>query len=220
MNDLVSVIIPTYNRSQFVTEAIESVLAQTYPHIELIIVNDGSTDDTKERLLPYMDRIVYIEKENGGISSAVNAGLKVANGKYIARLDDDDLFMPEKTEKQLKMFEENPEAGLVTCAYFITDEVGRPISVKNMPNYSRYTTFLSLLLREWAMFPSTVMVPRRIHDQVGFYRNVFAEDLDMFLRIARFFDIRVINQPLAKYRRHTENITVTTPEDKKLKDIR
>ena len=96
MKDLVSVIIPTYNRSQFVTEAIDSVLDQTYSNIEIIVVNDGSLDDTEQKLLPYMDRITYIKKANGGISLAINAGLRVAKGKYIARLDDDDLLLDKK----------------------------------------------------------------------------------------------------------------------------
>jgi uncharacterized protein len=219
MNDLVSVIIPTYNRSHFVTQAIDSVLCQTYPNIELIVVNDGSTDDTEEKLQPYMDSITYISKENGGISSAVNAGLRIANGEYIARLDDDDLFMPEKTEKQLRVFAENPEVGLVTCEYFVADEVGRPTSLRKMPDFSRYGPFLSILLRELMMFPSIVTIRREAYDQVGLYRDVFAEDLDMHLRVTRYWDVGVVNQPLVKYRWHFGNITSTTPEDKKSADV-
>ena len=219
MNDLVSVIIPTYNRSCFVTQAIDSVLCQTYPDIELIVVNDGSTDDTEEKLQPYMGKITYIAKENGGISSAVNAGLRVANGEYISRLDDDDLFMPEKTERQLRVFAENPDVGLVACDYFIADEVGRPTSLRKIPDFSRYGPFLSILLRELMMFPSVVTIRREAYDQVGLYRDVFAEDLDMHLRVTRYWDVDVVNRPLVKYRRHFGNITSTTSEDKKTGDI-
>ncbi len=219
MNDLVSVIIPTYNRSHFVTAAIDSVLSQTYPNIEIIVVNDGSTDDTEERLQPYMDSITYISKENGGLSSAVNAGLRVANGKYIARLDDDDCFMPDKTEKQLRVFAENPGIGLVTCGFFFADETGRHTSVKEVSDFATYGPFLSVLLRELTMLPSLVMMLRDVHDQVGLYRDVFAEDLDMYLRATRYWDVGAVRQPLVKRRLHSSNITATTSEDKKTGDV-
>lgn len=217
MNDLVSVIIPTYNRSQFVTQAIESVLCQTYPNIELIVVNDGSTDDTEEKLQPYMDRLTYISKKNGGISSAVNAGLRVAKGSYIARLDDDDLFMPEKTEKQLEVFEENPDVGLVTSGCFVIDSVGRTISVRRAPDFSPYGHLLTLLLKDWVLIQPTVMVRRECHDKVGFYKDVFAEDLEMFLCISRYWNIGVFDQPLAKYRRHSGNITSLLSENEEFR---
>lgn len=216
MNDLVSVIIPTYNRSQLVTEAIDSVLCQTYPNMELIVVNDGSTDDTEEKLRPYMDRIIYIRKENGGVSSAVNAGLRAAKGKYIARLDDDDLFMPDKTEKQVRVFEQDPDVGLVTSACFITDAVGRTISVTRSPDFSQYGPFLTLLVKDWVLIQPTVMVRRECHDKLGFYKNIFAEDYEMFLRISRYWGVGVVEQPLAKYRRHSGNITSMVPENEEL----
>jgi len=206
MNDLVSVIIPTYNRSHFLVEAIESVLSQTYPNVELIVVNDGSTDDTETKLAPYMDKIEYIKKVNGGISSAVNTGLQASKGKYITRLDDDDLFLPEKIAKQVEVFENNPDIGLVTSGCFVIDSIGRITSVKNAPDFSDYGTFLSLLF-DYAIFQSTVMVLHKCHDKLGFYRKGIGEDYDMFVRIARYWEIGVVNEPLAKIRRHDGNIT-------------
>jgi len=215
MNDLVSVIIPTYNRAHFVVEAVESVLCQTYPNIELIVVNDGSTDDTEEKLKPYMDRIIYIKKENEkNIGLTVNTGLRAAKGKYIARLDDDDLFMPDKTEKQVKLFEEDPDIGLVTSKCFIIDTAGRVTAVKGLPDFSEYGTFLTLLMRDWALYQPTVMVRRECHDKLGFYKTFFAEDYEMFLRISYYWKVGVIDQPLAKYRRHTGNITNDIPQKK------
>lgn len=221
MNELVSVIIPTYNRSHLVTEAIDSVLAQTYTNIEIIVVNDGSTDDTEEKLQPYMDKIVYIKKEKGGLSSALNMGLRVANGEYIARLDDDDSFMPDKVKRQLETFAEDPEIGLVTCGYFIIDEVGRPSSVKSVSGFKKYGPFLSLLLMEWGTYPSTVILRREVHDQVGLYKNIFCEDLEMFLRVSRYWNVGVVDHPLVKYRwhTHTDSITLNTSREKKHKDI-
>ncbi len=210
MSALVSVIIPTYNRSQFITKAVDSVLSQTYKNIELIVVNDGSTDDTEEKLQPYIDRIIYRKKENGGASSAVNAGLKIAKGKYVARLDDDDLFMPEKIERQVEVFEQNPDVGMVTCDCFITDEIGRYTSLAESPDFSQYGPFVTLLLN-YTLYQPTVMVRRECHDKVGFYRDNLAQDYEMFLRISRYFDVGVVRKPLAKYRRHSSNITVTRP---------
>ena len=109
----VSIITPTYTRPRWLPDAIESALAQTYPDVELIVVNDGSTDNTEDILKPYMDRIVYIYKENSGQGDALNTGIEAATGEYIGRVDDDDLHMPEKTELQVEMFEKNPELGLV-----------------------------------------------------------------------------------------------------------
>lgn len=105
----VSVIIPTYNRAEYVTQAIDSVLAQTYPDYEIIVVDDGSTDNTKEVLLPYMDRIRYIYQENGGIGAARNTGIKMAKGNWIAFLDSDDEWLPGKLAAQIRAVERHPQ---------------------------------------------------------------------------------------------------------------
>ena len=101
MKPKVSVVIPTYNSSQFIVETLESVFAQTYKDYEIIVVDDGSTDNTKEVLQPYTSRIKYIYKENGGPASARNVGIKSAQGEYIAFLDSDDRWLPEKLEKHI-----------------------------------------------------------------------------------------------------------------------
>jgi len=102
---LVSVVIPTYNRAKFVTKAIESVLAQTYKDYEIIVVDDGSTDNTKEVLEPYMDKIRYIYRENAGVSAARNTGIRAAFGQWIAFLDSDDVWQPEKLTFQMRCVE-------------------------------------------------------------------------------------------------------------------
>jgi glycosyltransferase involved in cell wall biosynthesis len=218
MNDLVSVIIPTYNRSQFVTEAIDSVLHQTYPNIELIVVNDGSTDDTEQKLQPYLGNIIYEWQENQGPGPAVNTGLRVAKGKYIARLDDDDLFTPDKIEKQVKVFGENPDVGLVTSGCFITDSIGRIISVQKAPDFSEYGPFLSFIL-DYNLLQPTVMVRRECHDhaKVGLYKNTYAQEFNIFLRISRYWKVWVIDQPLALHRRHSGNRTVDSYKNEELK---
>src|SRR5262245_47307538 len=106
MHDLVSVVIPSYNYGQFVGEAVESALLQTWRGgVEVIVVDDGSRDDTRRRLGPYMDRIRYIYQENRGLSGARNTGIRAARGEWIALLDADDRWHPEKTEIQLEAAE-------------------------------------------------------------------------------------------------------------------
>jgi len=105
----VSVIIPTYNRARYVTKAIESVLAQTYHDYEIIVIDDGSTDNTKEVLQPYMDRIRYIYQQNAGVSAARNTGISEARGEWIAFLDSDDEWLPEKLDVQMEYVARHPE---------------------------------------------------------------------------------------------------------------
>jgi len=113
----VSVIIPTYNRARYLPEAIESVLGQTYKDIEIIVVDDGSTDDTREKLRPYMDRIKYVHTDNGGPARARNVGMRMARGKYIAFLDSDDHYYPYKIEVQAGFLDGHDDVALV-CSEF------------------------------------------------------------------------------------------------------
>lgn len=109
----VSVIIPTYNRGAFIVEAVESVLAQTYQNFETIVVDDGSTDDTLDRLEPYRSRISIVQTNHGGAPHARNAGMKVARGKYVAFLDSDDRYLPHKLALQVQILERFPDVGMV-----------------------------------------------------------------------------------------------------------
>lgn len=204
MKEQISVIIPTYNRPRWLAETIESVLAQTYPHIEVIVVNDGSTDNTEEVIELYRDRITYIYKENGGPGSAVNAGIKAAAGKYLARVDDDDLFLPEKLELQAKMFQQNPELGLIGTDHHVIDLESKIACTVAVPDFSTHGAFLSLL-QNCIFSQPTVMVRKECHDKVGFYKNTYAQDYDMWIRIARHYPVGVIHKPLAMYRKHDLN---------------
>lgn len=114
---LVSVVIPTYNRARVLPEAIDSALGQSYPRIEVIVVDDGSTDHTPRVLESYGDRILSIRKENGGVSSARNLALRAAQGRYVAWLDSDDIWLPEKTALQVALMEAHPEIVLVSSDF-------------------------------------------------------------------------------------------------------
>ena len=206
MKGRVSVITPTYNRPRWLLETIKSVLAQTYSDIEIIIVNDGSTDNTEQILEPYMDKIVYIYKENGGQGSAVNAGIAAATGEYIARVDDDDLFMPEKVELQVEMFRKQPALGLVATDCYIVNSEGKIVFTRTVPDFSRHRPFFALLQR--CLFsPPTPMVRKKCYEKAGLYGNIYGEDYDMWLRIARHYPMSVVHKALAMYRRHDSNLS-------------
>ena len=121
---LVSVVIPTYNRANLVTEAIESVFQQTYTNIEIIVVDDGSTDNTEQVLQPYLPNVHYIKQPNGGLASARNAGMRMAAGDYIAWLDADDLFEPDKIRLQVSFMEAHPEVVAVSSDFSAFDKNG------------------------------------------------------------------------------------------------
>ncbi len=134
---IVSVIIPTYNRAGFLTEAIESVLAQTCDDIEIIVVDDGSTDDTKEKLKPYKGRIEYVYIENGGPARARNVGMRMARGKYISFLDSDDLYYPKKIEIQAAFLEDHADVDLVCSELTAIDDNGKVLDELHLQNYHR-----------------------------------------------------------------------------------
>jgi glycosyltransferase involved in cell wall biosynthesis len=106
---LVSVVIPTYNRASLIAESLDSVFAQTYPRLEVIVIDDGSTDGTENAVAPYLDRIIYVRQKNQGLAGARNAGFAKASGEYIAWLDSDDLWNPEKTALQLAYLRKRPD---------------------------------------------------------------------------------------------------------------
>ena len=121
---LVSVVIPTFNRAALVGEAVASALGQAYPAIEVLVVDDGSTDGTERALQPYRDRIVYLRKANGGISAARNAGMRAARGKFIAWLDDDDVWCRDKTAIQVEVLQAHPEVVMVSTDFSAFDAHG------------------------------------------------------------------------------------------------
>jgi len=198
---------PTYNRASLLPKAIDSVFSQTYPEIELIVVNDGSTDNTEEALEPYRDKIIYIKKENGGCGDAKNAGLKVAKGKYITHLDDDDLMMPERIERLVQFFAEHPNnVGLCATSAHLIDASDQVIGLKRLGKVPQKTRLLHLLMGHVAV-QSNMMTPKEVFQRVGEYSTVHCEDYDMWLRIARRYGIGVIEDPLVKYRKHSNQIT-------------
>lgn len=209
----ISVIIPTYNRAMLLSSAIDSVLSQTYEDYELIVIDDGSTDDTTEIVNKYStDKLRYVFQENKGRSAARNYGIKLAKGEYIAFLDSDDLFVPSKLEAQVRILDNNPCYGLVYSHANTIDENG-----DNLDQYS-YTGNLSgwiypdlLYIRNNVITTPTVMVRAKALADVGGFDETMhiCEDLDLWCRIARKFQVMQICQPLAIVRvRASEQLNV------------
>jgi len=204
---LVSVIIPTYNGSRFIRETIQSVLDQTYNNLEIMVVDDGSTDDTSLIVKSITDqRITYIQQKNAGVSPARNHGITVSKGDYIAFLDHDDVWLPCKLEKQLSLFEQNPKVALIYSDAFIINE-----NNFIMGKYSHKIKFFrGRIFKE--LFSScfitilTVVIKKSVFLEVGpFLPYKICEDYDLLLKCAAKYPIDYIDEPLAKYRVHGSN---------------
>ncbi len=200
----ISVIIPTYNNEKFIAETIESVLSQTYKDYEIIVIDDGSTDNTCEILLPYMDKIRYHYKKNGGIASATNAGIKLSKAKYVAFLDHDDLWVPDKLKTQIECFNKNPKIGLAYSKYS-TFKNGKTLRKKPRKGYTGW--IFSELISKSFILTSTVMVKTECLDVVGNFDEFFTLAVadELFLRIAMNYQCFFIDKELTKYRIHDRN---------------
>ncbi|HOL49970.1 MAG TPA: glycosyltransferase [bacterium] len=206
----VSVIVPVYNAERFIGETLRSVLCQTYKDIEVIVVDDGSTDHSVEVIKKYNDpRIMLIRQQNRGVSAARNTGIKSSNGKFIALLDHDDLWLAEKIEKQMILFEKNPDVALVYSDISYIDGEGKPVSwmLKQFEPHRGY------VLRE--LFVSdfipclTAVFRKDVLEKIGLFneRYRYAEEYELFLRIARFFQFDFVDEVLACYRVHQSNLS-------------
>lgn len=209
MSELISIILPTYNRSHLLSSAIDSVLFQDYTNFELIIVDDGSTDDTKVLLQQYNDpRIITIFQENKGVSSARNAALKIAHGQYIAFLDSDDLYNQHKLTAQLKFFEQNPSVDLIYTAANCID-INSSLETQHVyeaPVSGKIYPYISFLTPVTVTIPS-VMFKRHVFEHVGFFDESMYrfEDIDYWRRVSKAFNIASLNVPTVTIRTHSSN---------------
>jgi glycosyltransferase involved in cell wall biosynthesis len=197
----VSVVIATHNRAAQVAEAIESVLAQSVKVREIVVVDDGSTDDTPQQLSRYGSRIRTIYQTGRGASAARNHGIRESRGNWIAFLDDDDVWLPQKIERQMRLTEENPDLGLVYCSDHAVDEQLRILYTRDALAANRGDVFEQLLVRNF-IFTSCVVARRDVIEQAGFMDASlkFGEDWDLWLRIAARHPVDFIPEPLVLYR--------------------
>lgn len=210
----VSVIIPNYNYGRFLSEAIDSVLAQTYRNIEIIVVDDGSTDDSLKILADYEKKgIKVIIQKNNGVGAARNSGAAKSKGEFIAFLDADDIWLPTKIERQLKQFTD--EIGLVTCGMREFDSSTKKTLSYFMSKKTDWTVREILLLDYPVVSGSAIMVRRSAFEAVGGFdeRKEMhpTEDWEFFYRLARVAQVFFVPEVLVEYRNHGNNGHLNVP---------
>lgn len=207
----VSVIIPTYNRAQYIAAAIDSVLGQTYPDYEIIVVDDGSTDNTRQVLSRYGERIRYIYQKNSKEGAARNNGIRHAQGEFVALLDSDDLWLPHKLERDVALFAADMGIGVVySLAEYITSD-GKPVGWKPLRWYEG--DVLEKLALENFVSLSTAVVRRACFEEVGYFNEdrqlSGSVDWEMWMRLAARYRFACTGQVGARLRVHPTSMMST-----------
>ena len=204
----VSVIMSAYNDERFIREAVESILNQTFKDFEVIIINDGSTDNTGEVLGSFKDeRIKVINQDNMGVSKSRNKAIELSKGEYVAMIDADDISLPKRLEKQVNFLDEHKDTGFVGTAAESIDEKGDVLYT--IPCIEDNETIQKTLLEKNCFIHSSVMFRRKAFEKVSGYRNEikYVEDYDLALRISEYYRIYNLKEILCKYRLNKEGVS-------------
>ena len=214
-NRLVTVCIPAYNHEKFIQETINSIIKQTYKNIELLIINDGSPDNTHEKIMELYDEcrdrfvnFLYINRENRGLISTLNEFIQIAKGDYFSAIASDDIALETKIKKQVEVLEKNPDYGMCYGNMISIDNDSNiiPNKYKTKYNKSGYL-FEDLLFRNFITAP-TVMLRKSVLDSVGGYDTKYKiEDHPLWLKIAKISKIYYLNEDLVYYRDHPNNMS-------------
>lgn len=211
----ISVIIPTYNRGWIIKEAIDSVLTQNYPDFELIVVDDGSTDDTQNILAEYKSRIRILQQDNKGVSAARNYGIDKAGGDYIAFLDSDDIWLQNKIITQVNFFKQDPSS-LICQTEEIWVRNGKRVNPKKY--HKKYSGIIfEKTLPRCLVSPSAVMIKKSLIKEVGGFDETLpaCEDYDLWLRISCRYPVHLIPAPLIiKRGGHSDQLSANPGLDK------
>lgn len=210
----VSVVMPLYNTARHLPEALESVLKQTFVDFEIIAVDDGSTDDTLKVLKEYArqdTRITVISRPNTGIVGALNDGLAAARAPLIARMDGDDICLPERFAKQVEYLNAHPNCVLVGSQVLLIDPEGQPICEHAQTRFTHAEIDRDHLNRGWPIIHPAIMMRRDAVEKIGRYREEYKwlEDLDLFLRLAEVGELANLPDVLLKYRLHFNSVCHT-----------
>lgn len=206
---MVSVIIVVYNGEEYIEEAIESVLNQTYKDIELVIADDGSTDSTRKIVEKYED-VVYVYQENKGEGSARNLGIEASKGEYLAFLDADDLYEPDKIEKQLKILLENNDIDVVYNDLKVVDENLNYLNIlKSEGVYEKREDLLAnIIYRQVIQGPICMMMRRKCIKDIKWSEDlVYTVDYEYVMKLAFKYNFKYLEEPLYIYRRHGNNLS-------------
>jgi glycosyltransferase involved in cell wall biosynthesis len=198
------VIIPNYNYGRFLRETIESVLSQTYPSFEIVVVDDGSTDESLEILRTYGERVRVLTQRNQGVSAARNHGISESRGDFVALLDADDVWLPTKLTQQMRLFDQ-AQVGMVYCGLRYVDTTGKPLYDRCDGESGNVLTAMTLLRGSGVPASgSSALLRRACFERTGLFdeKLTTAADWDMWRRVACHYEIRFVPQPLVLYRQH------------------
>jgi glycosyltransferase involved in cell wall biosynthesis len=198
---MVSFVIPDYNHARYLGDAVWSALAQTYANIEVIVVDDGSTDDSRKVAAEFGDRIRYIYQRNAGLSAARNTGIQAAHGEYIALLDADDLVEPTYAQRLVETLVRSPDAGGAYCGFRFVDQDDQPLSRTEQRTVAPEELY-GLLLGGNFWVPESLLVRRYCYQTMGRFDTSLraCEDWDVWLRFSRHYNLVGINDVLVRYR--------------------
>lgn len=208
----VSVVIPVYNREKYIQQTIQSVLDQSYSDVELIVVDDGSTDGSKELIEQFGARLMLLTHEGGrnfGQSASINLALEHITGEYVAILDSDDYWHPNKVESQVRFLEERPELSLVYSNGKVVDENGKTLHAFYSPDHQKEHTPEAYLLEGYFLLPNNSLMKSSVLRKTGLFDESLraAQDYDMGIRVTEVAKFGYLNEQLFYYRRHDESIS-------------
>ena len=210
-NPTVSVLVPVYMGERFIAEAIESALNQTYRHLEVVLVNDGSPDKSSDVIRRYLSdsRVRYLEQPNGGVAAARNSALRASSGKYVAFLDQDDLWLPDKLERQVAFLETHPDAALVHARQDYVDDNGRRVESEFINVEPVKGQCFRALFDRNRIAVLTVLARRSVIEEVGGFNTLASggDDYELWLRISWNYPIGFLDQIVGHYRVHSNNVS-------------
>lgn len=203
----VSVIITTFNRANYIRQAIESVFNQSYQDFEIIVIDDGSTDNTREILKKYNNKIRYLFQENRGLAYSRKLGASLSKGNYIAFLDSDDVWLPEKLKIQVDTLDKDPELALVCSESYVINDSGEIVGHLKRTSRDK-ESYINLFERDFIL-TLTVIVRRQCYNDIGGFDETLlgVDDYDCWLRLASKYKFKYLDFPLSKYRIHEHNMS-------------
>lgn len=215
----VSIVMSSYNHAQYVTEAVESIVNQTYANIEFIVIDDGSKDDTPNVLKALQEKYgFYLEcRTNHGLVPTLNYALKnIVTGKYTCILDSDDFWALDKIEKQVAVLEKNPQCGLCHSPIYFVDKESRVLSKYHQDSKKEGDIFEDLLMGKTNIADGGVIIPTKVYEEIGYYdESILIEDYQLWFKILDKYPACYLDEYIAYYRVHDSN--VSNDEKKMLK---
>jgi GT2 family glycosyltransferase len=212
---LVSVIIPVYNRLQYLEQAIRSAMCQTHPAIEVVVVDDGSPLDPGPIVAPFRDRVLFLRKPNGGLASARNFGIAAASGAYLSFLDDDDFLQPEAIETLFAALGKCPGARWAAGRFFYVDEAGQRCAKKHHCRFESGDIYPQMIRENLMGAPSTVLIETELVRSLGCFdvnrrQHRLGEDYDLWLAAAKASPVAAVPAQVTNYRVHPQQISTTS----------